>query len=75
MEAYGAEYTTCRLQFLYPLSKPLLLYLFAYLILPSKLLIAAHNVPTPRPPLSSTPDLSYMFGTRGNSGDVHLVVF
>ena len=56
MEAYGAEYFTCRLQCLYPLSKPLLLYLFAYLILPSKLLLAAQNVPTPLPPLSSTPD-------------------
>ena len=50
------EYFTCRLLFLDPLLKPVLLYLFAYLILPSKLLLAVQNVPTPRPPLSSTPD-------------------
>ena len=56
MEACGAAYLTCLLLFPYPLSKPLLLYLFAYLILPSMLLLAVQNVPTPRPPLNSTPD-------------------
>jgi len=55
-EASDAEYFTCRLQFLCPLSKPLLFYPFTYLILPSKLMPGAQNVPTPLPPLRSTPD-------------------